>query len=189
MFQTYLQLGFEHILDLNGYDHILFIIALCAGYRYEDWRKVVVLITAFTVGHSITLALSALDIVVFRAEVIEFLIPVTIFLTAVYTILSYQRVSSIRWDYLLAMVFGWIHGLGFSNYFKALLGREESIIGPLLSFNLGVELGQIIIVLIAMILSYVFTHHMRGAHRDWMLVLSGAAGGVALMLLVEAKFW
>jgi len=189
MFSIYLELGYDHILDVNGYDHILFIIALCAGYRYSDWKKVLVLVTAFTVGHSITLALSALDIVVFKAELIEFLIPLTILFTAIYNVLSLDKESSINWNYMLAMVFGWIHGLGFSNYFKALLGREESIVGPLLSFNLGVELGQVIIVLLILFLSYVFVRKFKVQHRDWTIFLSGAAASVSLMLMMEAKFW
>ena len=189
MFFIYLRLGFEHILDVNGYDHILFIIALCAGYKYSDWRRLMVLVTAFTIGHSLTLALSALDIVVFRAEVIEFLIPLTILLTAIYNVASLQKVHSVNWNYVLAMVFGWIHGLGFSNYFKALLGREESIIGPLLSFNLGVELGQVIIVLIILLISYISIVKFKIQERDWTIFLSGAATSIALVLMLDAKFW
>ena len=188
MFSIYLRLGFDHILDVNGYDHILFIIALCAVYRYSEWRKVLVLITAFTVGHSITLALSALNIVVFNAEIIEFLIPLTIFLTALYNVLSIGKEHSINWNYVIAMVFGWIHGLGFSNYFKALLGKEESIISPLLSFNLGVELGQLIIVMLILLISYVSLVRLKIQHRDWIIFLSGAAASVALVLMLEAKF-
>lgn len=189
MFSVYLKLGFEHILDINGYDHILFIIALCAGYKYADWKKVLILVTAFTIGHSLTLALSALDIVVFRAEIIEFLIPLTILLTAVSNVTFLQKIPSVNWNYILALVFGWIHGLGFSNYFKALLGREESIIGPLLSFNLGVELGQVIIVMFLLLVSYIATAKLRIADRDWTVFLSGAAASVALILMLEAKFW
>ncbi|MFT4567353.1 MAG: hypothetical protein ACI9FN_002319 [Saprospiraceae bacterium] len=189
MFSIYLRLGFDHILDVNGYDHILFLIALCAVYRYSEWRKVLVLVTAFTVGHSITLALSALGIVVFKADVIEFLIPLTILFTAIFNILSLRKEPSINWSYILAMVFGWIHGLGFSNYFKALLGKEESIIGPLLSFNLGVEIGQIIIVLAILMLSYIFLVRLKIQHRDWTIFLSGAASSVAMVLILEAKFW
>lgn len=190
MFSTYLQLGFDHILDVNGYDHILFIVALCAVYSANQWRNVLILVTAFTIGHSLTLALSALNIVVFKAEIIEFLIPLTILLTALFNVYKKDgQNNKIMINYGLALFFGLIHGLGFSNYFKALLGREESIIAPLLAFNIGVELGQIVIVLITMIIGYVFLQLFKVRQREWTLFISGAAAGVAMMLLIEAKFW
>ncbi len=190
MFKTYLELGFDHILDLNGYDHILFIIALCAVYHYRQWKNILILVTAFTLGHSVTLALSALNIVVFKAEIIEFLIPLTILLTAIFNVSKRQvGEEKVMFNYGLALFFGFIHGLGFSNYFKALLGKEESILGPLLAFNVGVELGQIIIVLLTMAIGYVFMTVLRTKQRDWTLFISGAAAGVAFILLMEAKFW
>jgi len=137
-FQTYLQLGFEHILDLGGYDHILFIVALCAIYRVEQWKKILILVTAFTIGHSLTLALAALEVVKVNATVIEFLIPVTILLTALYHVFKtdYNNQKAVL-NYSLALFFGLIHGLGFSNYFRALLGKEESIVQPLFALILG----------------------------------------------------
>jgi ABC-type antimicrobial peptide transport system permease subunit len=189
MFPVYLQLGFDHILDINGYDHILFIIALCAVYRYDQWKNVLILVTAFTIGHSITLALSALKIVVFNAEIIEFLIPLTIFLTAIFNVTKSENNEKVMMNYALALFFGLIHGLGFSNYFKALLGKEESIVTPLLAFNIGVELGQMIIVICTMLVGYIFMKLLRAKQREWTLFISGAAAGVALILLIEAKFW
>lgn len=190
MFKTYLTLGFEHILDIQGYDHILFIIALCALYRYSDWKRILILVTAFTIGHSITLALSALGVVVFRSDIIEFLIPLTIALTALYNVIRKESESvNLNISYLIALVFGWIHGLGFSNYFKALLGKEESIIGPLFAFNIGVELGQLIIVMVTMAISMLLSKYMQVKHRDWTIFVSGGAFAVALTLLLEAKFW
>ena len=190
MFKTYLTLGFDHILDVQGYDHILFIIALCALYKYTEWRKILVLVTAFTIGHSITLALSALGIVVFRSDIIEFLIPLTIAMTALYNVIGKASdASKLNASYLIALVFGWIHGLGFSNYFKALLGKEESIIGPLFAFNVGVELGQLIIVCITMMISILLSKYLHVKHRDWTLFVSGGAFAVAITLLLDAKFW
>lgn len=189
-FQTYLQLGFEHISDLKGYDHILFIIALCAVYSVEQWRNIVILITAFTIGHSITLALAALNIVSFRSEVIEFLIPVTIFLTALFNILNREpSEKKIRLNYFLALGFGLIHGLGFSNFFRSLLGKEESIIQPLLAFNIGVELGQLIIVAVILAIAYIVMNVINAKQREWNLVISGAAAGIAFILMTETAFW
>ena len=190
MFKTYLELGFDHILDLNGYDHILFIIALCAVYKYAQWKNILILITAFTIGHSLTLALAALDLVVFRADIIEFLIPLTILFTALFNVLkkgdNHDRVMA---NYGLALFFGLIHGLGFSNFFKSLLGREENITGPLLAFNIGVELGQIVIVGITIFIAYLFMSVLKARQRDWNLFISGVAAGISFLLLMDAKFW
>ncbi len=190
MFKTYLQLGFEHILDLNAYDHILFVVALCAVYVVKDWRKILILVTAFTIGHSVTLALSALNIVVFPKDIIEFLIPLTILATAIFNVTKkHDTERMIRWNYFLALFFGWIHGLGFSNFFKSLMGKDENILGPLFAFNVGVELGQLIIVGVTVGLGYLIVNVCKAPHREWNLFISGAAAGVAIMLLLDAKFW
>ena len=190
MFSTYLELGYDHILDINGYDHILFIIALCAIYKTNQWKQILVLVTAFTIGHSVTLALSALRLVVFPAEIIEFLIPLTILVTALFNVSRVESLEkNINLNYFLALFFGLIHGLGFSNYFRALLGKEENIVQPLLAFNIGVELSQIVIVLFTMIIGYVFMNVFHTKQRAWNLFISGAAAGVAITLLIEAKFW
>lgn len=191
-FGMYFDIGRAHILDWQAYDHILFLIALCAIYLLQDWKKVLILVTAFTIGHSITLALSTLDIVSVRSELIEFLIPVTIFITAVSNLLRKQSAltpANLNMNYFFGMFFGLIHGLGFSNYLKSILGREDSIVTPLLSFNLGLELGQIIIVLVFMTISFVFVNLFSVARRDWNLVISSAVAGISLMLMMETKFW
>ena len=190
MFKTYLELGFDHILDLNGYDHILFVIALCAVYKYSQWKNILILVTAFTIGHSLTLALSALDLVVFKADIIEFLIPLTILLTAFFNILKKEKDNDkVMANYGLALFFGLIHGLGFSNFFKSLLGREENITGPLFAFNVGVELGQIVIVGITILIGYLFMSLLKAKQRDWNLFISGVAAGISFILLMDAKFW
>ncbi len=194
-FQAYLILGFDHITDLNGYDHILFIVALCAIYHLSEWRRILVLVTAFTIGHSITLAIATLQLFQYRADVIEFLIPVTIFVTAIsnlfYRVPKYSSLSDpapgqpLR--YLFALGFGLIHGLGFSNYLRSLLGKEESIVQPLLAFNIGLELGQLLIVAIFVFLATLVNRIFNTNRRDWNLVLSGAVAGMALMLI--QKTW
>src|SRR5687767_10830145 len=131
-FQLYFGLGKDHILDYqNGYDHILFVIALCALYQLRDWKQVLILVTAFTLAHSLTLALSTLEIITIQTELIEFLIPVTIFITAVSNIFKNEDNLSgraMQVNYLYAAFFGLIHGLGFSNYLKSILGKNQSII-------------------------------------------------------------
>lgn len=192
-FLVFLRLGFEHIADIRGYDHILFIIALCAGYEPRHWKKLLILVTAFTIGHSITLALATLRIITINDPLVEFLIPLTIFLTGVMNILvSSPEAGGIVegkgarvTKYFLALGFGLIHGMGFSNFLRSLLGAEEGIALPLFAFNVGLELGQILIVLAILILTFFVVRLARMRRHDWILVLSGATAGVALTLMVE----
>ncbi len=192
-FQLYFTLGKEHILDYaNGYDHILFVLALCTMYLMRDWKKILILITAFTVGHSITLALSTLSIVSVEAELIEFLIPLTIFITAVSNIFrkeEHQSTLSLQLNYGYALFFGLIHGLGFSNYLKSILGKDQSIIKQLLAFNIGLEFGQIIIVAIFLIAAFIIVDLMGRSRRDWKIILSSAIAGIALVLMKDKIFW
>ena len=194
-FQLYLSLGFKHITDLKGYDHIIFVVALCAIYRLKDWRKVAFLITAFTIGHSITLALATLNIITYSTKLIELLIPITIVLTCLINFFhkssqyTYEAESSSSFRYPIAMIFGLIHGMGFSSYLRSLLGREESIWQPLLSFNLGLEVGQLLIVVIVLVISSLILDIFRVKKHDWNLILSGIVAGIALTLIRDAEFW
>ncbi|MDH3244518.1 MAG: HupE/UreJ family protein [Saprospiraceae bacterium] len=186
-FKVYLQLGFEHISDVGAYDHMLFIITLCAFYAWKDWKKILILVTAFTIGHSITLALSALDIINVSQQLVETLIPITIFLTAIHNV-SVNRENylkrKIMLNYLLALFFGFIHGMGFSNFFKALSGGE-SIVGELFAFNIGLEIGQILIVVIFFTLYFVLDKLLGIKDRDWNLFISGAGAGVSLIMILN----
>ena len=185
-FQTYLELGFTHILDPNGYDHILFVLTLCGIYKFEDWKKILILVTAFTIGHSITLALAALDVVSVDAKIIELLIPVTILMTALYNLWKQRaRHENMSFLYGITAFFGLIHGLGFSYFFKALLGREESIITPLLPFNIGVELGQIVIVFIGLLLSYIFIDLLKLKSKYWNYIISSIAIILSIQMILE----
>lgn len=195
-FQAYLQLGFEHITDTKGYDHILFVMALCAVYTLKDWKKVLILVTAFTVGHSVTLALATYDVVSFRSDIIEFLIPITIMIAAIinffdkpnkHTLIRKEKRSSVR--YPLALGFGFIHGLGFSNYLHSLLGKEESIATPLFAFNLGLELGQLIIVAIILVISFLVIDIYKAQKQTWNNILSGIITGMALSLILQNEFF
>ena len=200
LFGTYLQLGFEHISDLAGYDHILFIVALCAIYRLQEWKRVAILVTAFTIGHSVTLVLAALDVLSFPAKWVEFLIPVTIVLTALYNVLFTGRWKdrddlaqrrSIQMNYLFALLFGLIHGMGFSNFFRASLfpGEESLLVRQLLAFNIGVELGQLMIVGVVLLVAFVVIELGKARQREWNLFVSGAAAGVAFIMAAERWPW
>ena len=192
-FSLYFGLGRDHILDYaNGYDHILFVIALCSMYVLRDWKKILILVTAFTLGHSITLALATLHIISIDASLIEFLIPLTIFITAVSNLLSKEAgigTGRVQINYVLALFFGLVHGLGFSNYLRSLLGKEGNIISPLLAFNLGLELGQIIVVVLFLAIGFILIDLRKVSRRDFKLVLSSAIAGIALVLLKDRVFW
>ena len=188
IFNLYLQLGFEHIIDYAGYDHILFVTTLCAVYLFKQWKKILILITSFTIGHSITLALASLNIISVNTKLVEFLIPLTIFITGVANIIEKRTVFSEKlhlFKYFSALFFGLIHGLGFSNYLRSLLGFEESIIKPLLAFNLGLEIGQIIIVIAFLILAYIFVNIFNTKKREWTLIVSGMGIGISIILMME----
>ncbi len=193
-FQLYLQLGFSHITDVKGYDHILFIVALCAIYRVTDWRKVAFLVTAFTLGHSITLVLATLHLISYRTEVIEFLIPITIVLTCFLnffhqsTEFRTQKEPKSPLRYPMAMGFGLIHGMGFSNYLQSLLGKEESIVVPLLSFNIGLEIGQLLIVGLLLLVNFLVLEIIEVRKHNWNLIISGIVLGIALTLIAGSAY-
>jgi len=188
LFELYFTLGLQHIADLKGYDHILFILILCAVYRLKEWKRVLILVTAFTIGHSLTLALATLDLLRVDGDLIEFLIPLTIFITALFNVISRrQKVSRLQHSlkYGAALFFGLIHGLGFSNYLRSLLGAEKGLVLPLFSFNVGIEVGQILIVVLIMLLSKGVVDLLRMPSREWHLVLSGAGLGISLVLMFD----
>jgi len=188
-FSLYFGLGKDHILDyVNGYDHILFVLAFCAVYLIRDWKKILILVTAFTIGHSITLALATLKIVSVNASLIEFLIPLTIFITCVSNLFKKEWLTGekgVQINYLFAVFFGLIHGLGFSNYLRAILGKDQTILSQLLAFNLGLEFGQIIVVVIFLTFSFLLVDFLKINRRDWKLVLSSAIAGIALILMKD----
>jgi hypothetical protein len=196
VFQTYLELGFEHIISWRATDHLTFLLALCAPYALADWRRVLALVTSFTLGHSLTLALATLGIVVFPTAIIERLIPITIIGTALINLARVGRPPLVSRaetgspgrgpiSYVLAGLFGLIHGLGFSNYLRALLGAKSRPVQELLAFNVGVELGQLLVVAVIMGLALVLLRGLGVARRDWVLTSSGAALGVAVLLLLQ----
>ncbi|NNE30211.1 MAG: HupE/UreJ family protein [Saprospiraceae bacterium] len=190
VFWTYLKLGRDHIADLGAYDHMLFLLALCAVFTISHWRQVILLATGFTLGHSITLIGAGLDIIRFPMDVIEILIPVTIILTGIYNLRRgpLEKGESLRRNhYFLAAGFGLIHGMGFSNFLRSALmpGEESELVIQLLAFNIGIELGQVIIVLVILAISWLIVNQFGLSKRYWNGALSILAIGVSLFLLWE----
>lgn len=153
-FLFYLKIGWEHIISADALDHQLFILALVTAFSFRDLKKILILVTAFTIGHSITLALSVLDIFRLPSNLVEFLIPVTILITAADNLLLRKNDKILKINYFLALFFGLIHGMGFANSARLMIAKEQTIAIPLLGFNIGLELGQIIVVLIVIALFY-----------------------------------
>jgi hypothetical protein len=185
-FLLFFELGWKHITDLQGYDHILFVIVLCSGYLSSDWKKLLVLITAFTLGHSLTLTLSVFQLIKIPSALIEFLIPITICLSALVNITKKDQARKNVWlNYFLAMFFGLIHGLGFSNYLKSLLGHTENIVGPLFAFNIGLEFGQLLIVLLVFVFNYILVRLFRTNFLKWNLFLSILILAIAVLMAIQ----
>lgn len=185
-FSLYFELGWQHILDWKGYDHILFVMVLCGTYLLSDWRKVLILVTAFTIGHSITLALSVFKIIHVKTDLIEFLIPVTILVTAASNILAGKsKPKGLYLKYAFALFFGLIHGLGFSNYLNSLLGKSTNIVAELFAFNVGLEFGQIIIVSGILIFSFLLLNVFKVKKWDWTFFLSSAIFGISFIMAAE----
>lgn len=185
-FLFYLNLGWEHIISLDALDHQLFILALIAVYSFNDWKKVLILVTAFTIGHSITLALSILD--VFRAPSawVEFLIPLTIVVTSLDNIImKNQKQTLMRANYYLALIFGLIHGMGFANTARVMIAKSQNISIPLLGFNIGLELGQIILVFVILIVLVIVLNIFKVNKKDWILFVSSGAFALSLKMALE----
>ena len=190
IFKTWFMVGFDHILNVQALDHILFVLALVVIYKPNMIKQIVILITAFTIGHSVTLILSALDIINYNQKVIEFAIPLTIVITSLNNILNRKKIitKAMGTNYIIALVFGLIHGLGFANYLKALL-FQDNIILELFSFNVGIEAAQLIVVFIFSVISFVGSNYIFKKRENWVFFVSSAIFGVSLMLTLNAKFW
>jgi len=185
-FWLYFKLGLEHVLDWQAYDHVLFIVALCAAYALSSWKKMLVLVTIFTAGHSVSLLLSNFDVVQVAARWIEFLIPVSIIATAIYNIVRAGSTASEAKKtvlYLITLFFGLIHGFGFARYYNQI--NDEREIAPLLEFALGIEMAQVIIVLGVLVIGFALKTMMRVSQRDWILVVSALVLGMTLPMLIE----
>jgi hypothetical protein len=192
-FWIYVEIGLKHVLNLKGYDHVLFLMALTALHTFKDWKKILILVTVFTVGHTLALILSVFQIVMIKAQLVEFLIPITILITALFNFFGVRKASkkdSINSIILITLFFGVIHGLGFSNYFKTILpGNPSEKVLPLLEFALGIEFAQMVVVLAMLILSYGVQTFFRVSKRDFTIVTSAFIIGVVVPMIIQNEIW
>jgi hypothetical protein len=192
-FLLYFKLGLNHVLDINAYDHVLFFIALMIPYGFKDIKNILILVTIFTIGHTSSLILSVFNIFTLSSDLVEFLIPLSILLTAIYYMyivrhnIKHPNNTIIR---LITLAFGTIHGLGFSNYFKAILpGNTTDKLLPLLEFALGIEAAQVVVVILVLIIG-VFAHKiLKFNTRDWALTLAVFVIGVVTPMLIQSEIW
>lgn len=192
-FWIYFEKGLRHVLNPFAYDHILFLIALTVPYAFKDWKRLLLLVTIFTVGHTLALLLSVFGVIIIQGNLVDFLIPVTILIVAFFNLFTAGKSSkneSISVVVFITLFFGIIHGLGFANYFKTIVGGSpQSKLLPLSEFALGIEAAQIIAVFVVLILSYIVQAFFRFSKRDWTLVMSSFIIGVVLPMIIESKIW
>lgn len=186
-FGLWFSTGLEHILDLEGYDHILFVSLLVLTYPLKQWKRLLVLVTAFTVGHSLSMALSVINQLYLRVPLIEFLIAATILATGVFNLINYKKEDPGRAPliYFTILFFGMVHGLGFSFLLRSMLGAEQNVILPLLYFNLGLEAGQIVIIGIVSGFSLLLAHLFKWPYRTYKLVFICVITLIALKICAE----
>ncbi len=192
-FWIYYQLGLRHVLDINAYDHVLFLIALTVPFSFKDWKRVLLLVSVFTIGHTIALLLSVFGVITVKINLVEFMIPITILFTALYNLFTSGKSSKNNTITIIGFVtlfFGIIHGLGFSNYIKNILsGAPQSKIILLCEFALGIESSQLIVVFVVLILSYLVQTVFRFSKRDFTLVMSAFVIGVVIPLIIQSPIW
>ncbi|WP_396198237.1 HupE/UreJ family protein [Flavobacterium sp.] len=192
-FLIYFNMGLKHVLDIAAYDHIVFLIALLIPYTFKDWKRVFLLVSLFTLGHTFALVLSVFGIVSVSVTVVEFLIPITILITALYHLFTAGKSAkkeTVSFVAIVTVCFGLIHGLGFSNYFNIIMvGSGMNKLVPLLEFALGIEAAQLIVVLAVLLLAYILQTFFRFSKRDWALVLSGCIIGVVLPMIVQSEIF
>jgi|TARA_B110000467_G_scaffold140782_1_gene141081 hypothetical protein len=183
-FLLYLKLGLTHVLDWQAYDHILFLIVLVAAYNFSNWKRIFILVSLFTIGHTVSLLLVNYSVVAISSKWVEFLIPVTILVAAFYNLLTSgknNRSEKVGLFYVITIFFGLVHGFGFATYYKMITGGNEIL--PLLEFALGIELAQIIVVTIVLIFSFIFQSVLRFNKKDWVLVVSSIVIGLVIPML------
>jgi len=184
--------GINHVLDINAYDHVLFLIVLTIPYVFKDWKRVLLLVSVFTLGHTLSLSLAAYGAVSVSANLVEFLIPLTILIVALFNVFTAGKGAQkekVGILFISTLFFGLIHGLGFAREFKMFVGSSDSKLVPLLEFALGIEIAQIIIVFLVLFLGFLFQTVFRFTKRDWIMVVSSIVVGLVIPMLLSNKIW
>lgn len=185
------QYGINHVLDINAYDHVLFLIVLTVPYVFKDWKRVLLLVSMFTLGHTLSLVLAAYNVVSVNAQVVEFLIPITILVVALFNVFTSGKGAQkekVGVLFLSTLFFGLVHGLGFAREFQMFLGDSDNKLVLLLEFALGIELAQVIIVFLVLFLGYIAQTIFRFSKRDWIMVVSAIVVGLVIPMILNSDF-
>ncbi|MDO6761433.1 HupE/UreJ family protein [Tamlana sp. 2_MG-2023] len=183
--------GINHVLDINAYDHVLFLIVLAVPYLFKDWKRVLLLVTMFTLGHTLSLILASYGVVSVNASIVEFLIPITIMIVALFNVFTAGKGAQnekVGVLFLSTLFFGLIHGLGFAREFRMLLGDSDNKLLLLLEFALGIEIAQVIIVFLVLFLGYLVQTIFRFSKRDWVMVISAVVVGLVIPMILNSDF-
>ena len=184
-FEMFTKLGFQHITDIQGYDHVVFLIALCGIYTFRDWKKILAVVTIFTITHSASLALAAFDVVNPKSEYIEFLIPVTILMTAIFNVTKLGLNKSGNAKVIISGLFGLVHGFGFSGFYRMIMMDTKPWYESYLPFNLGIEIGQIAIVLVVLLISFIFQQIFKVTLKSWNIFIAGGVSFISITLIIK----
>ena len=192
-FWIYFNIGLKHVLNVCAYDHVLFLLALTVTYEFKNWKKILILVSFFTLGHTLALFLSVFNVIAIKANIVEFLIPITILVTALYNIIfsgKSSKKNTITFIGIITVFFGIVHGLGFSNYFNSILpGKATDKLLPLFEFALGIEVAQIFVVILSLLLAYIIQTLFKFSKRDWTLTVSAFIVGVVIPILLQNEIW
>ncbi len=186
------QYGMNHVLDINAYDHVLFLLVLTVPYVFKDWKRVLLLVSMFTLGHTLSLVMAVYGVISVNAKLIEFLIPISILIVALYNVFTAGKKAAsekIGLLFLSTLFFGLIHGLGFAREFTMFVGRSDSKLLPLVEFALGIELAQLIVVFIVLFLGFICQTIFRFSKRDWIVVLSAIVVGLVIPMLINNELF
>ncbi len=183
--------GINHVLDINGYDHVLFLIVLTVPYLFKDWKRVLLLVTTFTLGHTLSLILAAYGVVSVNGSLVEFLIPITILIVALFNVFTAGKGAQkekVGVLFFSTLFFGLVHGLGFAREFQMMVGKSDNKIITLLEFALGIEIAQVIIVFVVLLLGYIMQTVFRFSKRDWIMVISAVVVGLVIPMIMGSDF-
>ncbi len=186
------QYGINHVLDINAYDHVLFLIVLAVPYIFKDWKRVLMLVSVFTLGHTLSLILAVYGVVSVNGKLVEFLIPITILIMAVFNVFTAGKTAKsdkVGVLFFSTLFFGLVHGLGFAREFKIMVGKAENKLITLLEFALGIELAQIIIVFVVLFLGFLMQTIFRFSKRDWVMVVSAVVIGLVIPMIIHSNFF
>ena len=191
-FLSNMQYGMYHILDVNAYDHILFLIVLTIPYLFKDWKRILFLVTIFVIGHSVSLAFATYDVISVSNKWIEFLIPMTVLIIALFNVFTAGKKTQnkkVGLLFFITLFFGLIHGLGFVNVFESTISKSENKLISLLEISLGIEVGQLIVVFIILFLAFLCQTLFRFSKRDWVMVISAIVVGLLIPMLIKSNIF